>query len=81
MVEVEGGVCGQAVEIVAHLLENPWSSEGGASHHHGIHAVAFERLLGLFDFRQTRIAMLRAETVEELTAILEHCRAMLKERQ
>jgi hypothetical protein len=32
---------------------------------------------GIPDFRQTRIAMLRAETVEELTAILEHCRQLL----
>lgn len=32
---------------------------------------------GIPDFRQTRIAMLRAETVDELTAILEHCRQLL----
>jgi tRNA-dihydrouridine synthase B len=31
------------------------------------------------NFRQTRIAMLRAEKAEELTAILEECRAILKE--
>lgn len=31
------------------------------------------------DFRQTRIAMLRAETVHELIAILEQCRQRLKE--
>lgn len=33
---------------------------------------------GIPDFRQTRIAMLRAETVAELTAILEECRVRLK---
>ena len=32
---------------------------------------------GIPDFRPTRIAMLRAETVEELTAILENCRKTL----
>lgn len=32
---------------------------------------------GIPDFRQTRIAMLRAETVDELTAILEQCRTLL----
>ena len=45
------------------------------------HLAASPIFKGIPDFRQTRIAMLRAETVEELTAILEHCRAMLKERQ
>lgn len=33
---------------------------------------------GIPDFRQTRIAMLRAETVADLTAILEECRVRLK---
>lgn len=45
------------------------------------HLAASPIFKGIPDFRQTRIAMLRAETVEELTPILEHCRAMLKERQ
>ena len=45
------------------------------------HLAASPIFKGIPDFRQTRIAMLRAETVEELTDILEHCRAMLKERQ
>ena len=45
------------------------------------HLAASPIFKGIPDFRQTRIAMLRAYTVEELTAILEHCRAMLKERQ
>ena len=33
---------------------------------------------GIPDFRQTRIAMLRAETVDELTGILESCRQRLR---
>lgn len=33
---------------------------------------------GIPDFRQTRIAMLRAETVADLTAILEDCRVRLR---
>ena len=33
---------------------------------------------GIPDFRQTRIAMLRAETMADLTAILEECRVRLK---
>lgn len=45
------------------------------------HLAASPIFKGIPDFRQTRIAMLRAETVEELTSILEHCRTMLKERQ
>ena len=36
---------------------------------------------GIPDFRQTRIAMLRAETVEELTAIIEQARTILKDMQ
>ncbi|MBQ8046838.1 MAG: tRNA dihydrouridine synthase DusB [Prevotella sp.] len=35
---------------------------------------------GIPDFRQTRIAMLRAETVGELTAIFEQCRERLRAR-
>ena len=35
---------------------------------------------GISDFRQTRIAMLRAETVQELTDIIENVRIMLKNR-
>ncbi len=34
---------------------------------------------GVPDFKQTRIAMLRANTVDELTGILEHCRELLKD--
>jgi tRNA-dihydrouridine synthase len=33
---------------------------------------------GIPNFRQTRIAMLRAETAEELIGILEDCRKLLK---
>lgn len=41
------------------------------------HLAASPVFKGIPDFRQTRIAMLRAETVEELTAILESCRRRL----
>lgn len=43
------------------------------------HLAASPIFKGIPDFRQTRIAMLRANTVEELTAILEQCRLRLKE--
>ena len=42
------------------------------------HLAASPIFKGIPDFRQTRIAMLRAETVEELTGILEHCRVCLR---
>ena len=42
------------------------------------HLAASPIFKGIPDFRQTRIAMLRAETVEELTTILEDCRVRLK---
>lgn len=42
------------------------------------HLAASPIFKGIPDFRQTRIAMLRAETVDELTAILEDCREKLK---
>ena len=42
------------------------------------HLAASPIFKGIPDFRQTRIAMLRAETVEELTTILENCRVRLK---
>ncbi len=41
------------------------------------HLAATPIFKGIPNFRQTRIAMLRAETVGELTEILEHCRAIL----
>lgn len=41
------------------------------------HLAATPIFKGVPDFRQTRIAMLRANTVEELTDILERCRKML----
>lgn len=42
------------------------------------HLAASPIFKGIPDFRQTRIAMLRAETIEELTTILEDCRVRLK---
>ena len=41
------------------------------------HLAATPIFKGIPDFRQTRIAMLRAETVDELTAILEEIRQRL----
>ncbi len=41
------------------------------------HLAATPVFKGIPDFRQTRIAMLRAETVSELLAILEQCRELL----
>lgn len=41
------------------------------------HLAATPIFKGIPDFRQTRIAMLRASTCDELTAILEDCRARL----
>lgn len=45
------------------------------------HLAAAPIFKGIPDFRQTRIAMLRATTVEELTAILEDCRRRLGAQQ
>ncbi len=45
------------------------------------HLAATPVFKGIPDFRQTRIAMLRAETVESLTAILEECRERVKEAE
>lgn len=45
------------------------------------HLAATPIFKGIPDFRQTRIAMLRATTVEELTAILEDCRRRLGAQQ
>ena len=45
------------------------------------HLAATPVFKGIPDFRQTRIAMLRANTVESLTAIIEQAREMLRERQ
>ena len=42
------------------------------------HLAASPIFKGIPDFRQTRIAMLRATTVDELTHILEECRIRLK---
>lgn len=43
------------------------------------HLAASPVFKGIPDFRQTRIAMLRAETVDELTRILEECRVRLRD--
>lgn len=43
------------------------------------HLAASPIFKNIPNFRQTRIAMLRATTVEELTTILERCRLILKE--
>ena len=45
------------------------------------HLAASPIFKGIPNFRQTRIAMLRAETVEALTDILEQCRAYLKSEE
>ena len=45
------------------------------------HLAASPIFKGIPDFRQTRIAMLRAETVTDLTRILEQCRTILRERK
>lgn len=45
------------------------------------HLAASLIFKGIPDFRQTRIAMLRAETVADLTEILNHCRTLLREQQ
>ena len=47
--------------------------------HSSRHLAATPIFKGIPDFRQTRIAMLRAETVPELLAILEQCRQRIKE--
>ncbi len=43
------------------------------------HLAASPIFKGIPDFKQTRIAMLRADTVEALTAVLEECRQRLRE--
>ena len=45
------------------------------------HLAASPIFKGIPDFRQTRIAMLRASTVAELTSILEDCRAIVRVRE
>ncbi|MBR1469688.1 MAG: tRNA-dihydrouridine synthase family protein [Prevotella sp.] len=45
------------------------------------HLAASPVFKGIPDFRQTRIAMLRAETADELIAILEQCRERLRQLQ
>ena len=45
------------------------------------HIAASPIFKGIPDFRQTRIAMLRATTVDELTAIMEQVRQLIHSRQ
>lgn len=45
------------------------------------HLAASPIFKGIPDFRQTRIAMLRAESVSELTDILNRCRTILRQQQ
>lgn len=45
------------------------------------HLAASPVFKGIPDFRQTRIAMLRAEKMDDLLAILEECRTTIKDRQ
>ena len=45
------------------------------------HIAASPIFKGIPDFRQTRIAMLRATTVEERTGIMEQVRTLIKERE
>ena len=45
------------------------------------HLAATPVFKGIPDFRQTRIAMLRASTIAELTSILEDCRAIVRVRE
>ena len=44
------------------------------------HLAASPLFKGIPDFRKTRIAMLRASTVEEITQILDDCRLVLKQQ-
>ena len=55
-----------------------YSSEYRGILHTRRHLAASPVFKGIPDFRQMRIAMLRAETVDELTTILEQCRQRLK---
>ena len=43
------------------------------------HLAASPVFKGIPDFRQTRIAMLRAEKMDEVMQILEHCRERLRQ--
>ena len=51
--------------------------EQSGIHHVRRHLAASPLFKGIPDFRQTRIRMLRAETVEELFEIIEHTRGLL----
>ena len=47
LVEVEAVVHHIVIDIIAYLFEDPRTAKGGAAHHDGIHAIAFEGRLGL----------------------------------
>ena len=55
-VDVEGGICGLPIEVVAYLLEDPGATEGGSADHHSIYAIAFECLSGLLGRGDVAIA-------------------------
>ncbi|MCR5130909.1 MAG: tRNA dihydrouridine synthase DusB [Prevotella sp.] len=59
-------------------VKKRYSSEYRGILHTRRHLAASPVFKGIPDFRQMRIAMLRAETVDELTDILEQCRQRLK---
>ena len=92
VVEVEGGVGGQSVEVVAHLLEYPRASEGGATHHHRVYAIALKRRLCLLrrgdiavaddGYMYARVALhLADERPVRLTSVhLRTCSAVYGER-
>ena len=58
--------------------ESDYSVEKRAILHTRRHLAASPIFKGISDFRPTRIAMLRAETVDDLLQILEDCRNMLR---
>jgi nifR3 family TIM-barrel protein len=58
--------------------DTDYSVEKRAILHTRRHLAATPVFKGIPNFRQTRIAMLRAETTDELIRILEDCRALLK---
>ena len=61
----------QVITSVARL------GEQSGIHHVRRHLAASPLFKGIPDFRQTRIRMLRAETVDELFEIIEHTRGLL----
>jgi nifR3 family TIM-barrel protein len=60
--------------------ESAYSAEKRGILHSRRHLAATPVFKGIPNFRQTRIQMLRAETMSELLDILEHCRQLLKQQ-